>query len=301
MSEPARYRGRFAPSPTGPLHFGSLVAALGSYLRARSLRGAWLVRIEDLDPPRVQPGAADDILRTLEGFGFEWDETVVYQSERGEAYRAALDHLHKQGAAYPCACSRREMQAVARRGPAGPIYPGTCRDGLRGRQARAWRIRTDGVEIAFDDAIQGAQRVRLEDDIGDFVIRRADGFYAYHLALVVDDAAAEITEVVRGSDLLPCSAPQIHLQQRLGMPTPDYAHLPIVINDAGQKLSKQTFAAPVRPERAGQWLTAALAFLGQNPPVDLQRASLARIWDWAHAHWRLEATPRQMAGSAAML
>src|SRR5690554_5368731 len=176
MSETTRYRGRFAPSPTGPLHFGSLVTALGSYLRARSLGGAWLVRIEDLDPPRAQPGAAAKILRTLADFGFEWDEAVVYQSERHDAYQAALERLRERGAAYPCACTRSEIQKLARQGPTGPIYPGTCRNGLQGREPRAWRVRTAGAQVVFGDAVQGPQRVDLDNEIGDFVIRRADGF-----------------------------------------------------------------------------------------------------------------------------
>ncbi len=292
-TDSAIYKGRFAPSPTGPLHFGSLVAALGSYLQARSNQGLWLLRIEDLDPPREQPGAADEILRTLDRFGFEWDGPVVYQSQRHEAYAAALESLRQSGKAYPCACSRREIQLRARIGSAGPVYPGTCRAGLRGRAARAWRVRSDGPAIRFEDAVQGAVVCDLEQEIGDFVIRRADGYYAYHLALVVDDAQAQITEVVRGQDLLACSAPQIHLQRLLGLPTPRYLHLPIAVNAQGQKLSKQTYAPAIRHEHAAELLVAALDFLGQTPPRELARASLATVWEWALANWRTAAIPRQ--------
>jgi glutamyl-Q tRNA(Asp) synthetase len=293
------YRGRFAPSPTGPLHFGSLIAAVGSYLRARSRGGEWLVRIEDLDPPREVRGAADDILRTLERFGFQWDGAVVYQSRRHAAYQAALEQLLAQGAAYPCACSRREIQAGATAGPAGPVYPGTCRRGLHGRKARAVRVNTDGSQIAFDDALQGAVVTQLEKDIGDFVIRRADGLYAYHLALVVDDAAARISEVVRGVDLLACTAPQIHLQRLLGLPEPAYLHLPVALNALGQKLSKQTGAPPLNARAPARELTAALRFLGQNPPGELARASVARVWEWADLNWQAAAIAPQSAPAPA--
>ncbi|RFA27736.1 tRNA glutamyl-Q(34) synthetase GluQRS [Alkalilimnicola ehrlichii] len=289
------YRGRFAPSPTGPLHFGSLIAATGSYLQARSQNGRWLLRIEDIDPPREVPGAADDILRTLTAFGFEWDAKEVYQSERHEAYQAALDRLSEHGLAYPCACTRKQIQAVARLGPAGAIYPGTCREGLNGRQARAWRVRTEGEQVAFSDGLQGEVYWNLDDMIGDFVVRRADGYYAYHLASVVDDAAAGITEVVRGQDLLACTPPQIHLQRLLDAPTPSYLHLPIAVNRAGQKLSKQTFATALDHSRANELLAAALQFLGQPVPKELTAAPLPEIWDWAIAAWDIASLPRREA------
>ncbi len=286
------YRGRFAPSPTGPLHFGSLIAATGSYLCARSQGGQWLLRIEDLDPPREQPGAADEILRTLDGFGFGWDQAVSYQSRHHQSYRQALEQLLDAGHAYPCACSRKQILATARHGPAGPVYPGSCRGGTGGRPARAVRVSTLDAHIEFIDAVQGPVRVDLERQIGDFVIRRADGYYAYHLALVVDDAAAGITEVVRGQDLLACTPPQIHLQRLLRLPTPDYLHLPIAVNTRGQKLSKQTFAAPLQLEQAATQLCAALRFLGQQPPPELSYAPLGEVWEWALAHWQAQRIPR---------
>ncbi len=241
MEKPSRYRGRFAPSPTGPLHFGSLVAAVGSFLHARAQGGEWRVRIEDLDPPREVSGAADDILRTLDSFGLHWDGEVMYQSRRCETYEAALAQLKDAGVLYPCACTRREIADSSVSGLEGPVYPGTCRAGLApGRVARAWRVRTDNRAIEFEDGLQGVIRSALEDDIGDFVVQRADGFFAYQLAVVVDDAAQGISEIVRGADLLDSTPRQIHLQRLLGLPTPGYLHLPIVLNANGEKLSKQT-------------------------------------------------------------
>ncbi|MDX9952048.1 MAG: tRNA glutamyl-Q(34) synthetase GluQRS, partial [Methylophilaceae bacterium] len=240
------YRGRFAPSPTGPLHFGSLVAALASYLEARQQQGEWLLRMEDLDTPRNMPGAADAILRSLEAFGFEWDGPVVYQSERHDLYAAALARLQEDGLVYPCGCTRKEIADSAIHGIEGAIYPGTCRSGLPpGKTARAWRIRAENRTIGFDDAIQGHVAQNLARDIGDFVLKRADGFYAYQLAVVVDDADQGITHVVRGADLLDSTPRQIYLQQVLGLPAMHYAHIPVVLNAQGEKLSKQTQAAAV--------------------------------------------------------
>ena len=236
-------RGRFAPSPTGPLHFGSLIAALGSYLDARASGGKWLVRIEDVDTPRTVPGAADAILRTLEACAMHWDGTIEYQSARGDAYEAALEVLRRQGQLYPCACSRREIADSATAGIEGYVYPGTCAHGMpAGRSARAWRVRTDAAVIEFDDALQGRIRQDVKQDIGDFVLYRADAIYAYQIAVAVDDAHQGITHVVRGSDLLESTPRQILLQRLLGLPTPHYAHLPVAVNARGQKLSKQTHA-----------------------------------------------------------
>ncbi len=280
------YRGRFAPSPTGPLHFGSLVAAVGSYLQARSQGGQWFVRIEDLDPPREVPGAADDILRTLDAFGFEWDGEVMYQSRRHEAYEAALETLRQSGALYACACTRREIADSSMNGIEGPVYPGTCRTGLQpGRNARAWRVRVDGAVVEFDDLLQGRQRSALATDIGDFVIKRADGFFAYQLAVVVDDAEQGITEIVRGADLLHSTPRQIHLQRLLGLPTPRYLHLPVVLNEQGEKLSKQTYAAPVERANPMPVLWQALDVLGQLPPQELHDSDLDTFWFWAINHW----------------
>ncbi|MFN2309219.1 MAG: tRNA glutamyl-Q(34) synthetase GluQRS [Gammaproteobacteria bacterium] len=287
------YRGRFAPSPTGPLHLGSLVAAVASYLDARRQGGQWLLRMEDLDTPRVQPGAADAILRTLERFALPWDGPVLYQSQRSEAYRAAIETLRAAGHCFECACTRREIADSALPGEDGPIYPGTCRAGLAsGRQGRALRVRVDATPIVFEDRLQGRQLHKLAETVGDFVILRADGIVAYQLAVVVDDAAQGITDVVRGSDLLASTPRQIHLQQLLGVPTPRYLHLPVAVNAAGEKLSKQTYAAPVDalpPQRAAN---AALAFLGQPVPADLQGLPLAELWAYASAHWAPAQLPR---------
>jgi glutamyl-Q tRNA(Asp) synthetase len=288
----SRYIGRFAPSPTGALHFGSLVAATGSYLEARTQDGRWLLRIEDVDTPRMVPGAADAMLHTLAQFGFEWDGEVVWQSRRIEAYRAALETLQRQGDAYPCACSRRELASAALARDGSRRYPGTCRHGLPpGRNARAWRVRAEGV-ITFDDGVQGPQCEDLARDAGDYVVRRADGLYAYQLAVVVDDAAAGVTHIVRGADLLDSTARQIHLQGLLGMTPPAYAHLPVATNAAGEKLSKQTLAQAINPEAPVAALLAALRFLGQHPPPALAQAPLAEVWQWARAHWQLAAVPR---------
>jgi glutamyl-Q tRNA(Asp) synthetase len=287
------YRGRFAPSPTGPLHFGSLVAAVGSFLEARSQRGAWLVRIDDLDPPRVVPGSADTILRTLERCGMEWDETVARQSVRYDAYHSAIHRLRERNLIYPCACSRREIADSALPGLEGYLYPGTCRDGLKeGRPARALRLRTAGGTIVFDDAVQGRVRHNLERDSGDFVVYRANRVYAYQLAVAVDDAEQGITHVVRGADLLASTPRQIYLQRLLNLPTPRYAHLPVAVDQRGEKLSKQTHALPVDPMRPVAALTAALTFLGQGPPPELVKCSVNDFWKWAAANWRLSKVPR---------
>ncbi|TRZ65254.1 MAG: tRNA glutamyl-Q(34) synthetase GluQRS [Rhodocyclaceae bacterium] len=294
-----RYRGRFAPSPTGPLHFGSLVAAVGSYLDARSRDGVWLLRLEDVDRPRCQPGAADSILRALTAFGFEWDGEVLVQSRRDAEYHAALEKLGAGGRIFPCACTRREIadsqlqQCLPLASDGARIYPGTCRPGLtQGRPARMWRLRVDTDVIAFDDAVQGRIRQDLAREAGDFVLLRADGLFAYQMAVVVDDAAQGITHVVRGADLLDSTARQILLQRLLGLPTPSYAHLPVAVNAAGEKLSKQTLAAPLETTRPQPVLLGVLDFLGQSPPGDLRDASLAELWDWARANWDLAKVPR---------
>ena len=290
------YRGRFAPSPTGPLHFGSLLAALGSCLEARQNQGAWLLRIEDIDLPRNVHGAAEDIRKTLEAFGFEWDGEPLWQSRRTAAYAAALEQLRQQGLVYPCACSRREIADSASRAAidGGLAYPGTCRSGLTaGRQPRAWRLRVDQRETRFEDRIQGCVAQHLETDVGDFVLLRADGIYAYQLAVVVDDAEQGITDIVRGADLLASTPRQIWLQHCLGLPTPGYAHLPVATNAAGEKLSKQTLAPALDPATAAGTLRRALDFLGQNPPAELADGSIAEIWHWAVLHWRIDSVPRQ--------
>lgn len=290
------YRGRFAPSPTGPLHLGSLVAAVGSYLDARTQGGEWLVRMEDVDTPRNVPGAADDILRTLGAFGFEWDGPVLYQSKRFEAYADALDRLKQAGLVYGCACSRKEIADSATHAAidGGLAYPGTCRGGLpAGRQARAWRLRVDAGETAFVDRLQGRVVQHLEHDVGDFVLRRADGLFAYQLAVVVDDAWQGINAVVRGADLLASTPRQIWLQRCLGYPELTYAHLPVAANPAGEKLSKQTRAQALSVDQAAAELVRALRFLGQGVPEALARGSVADVWAWAGEHWAFDAVPRQ--------
>lgn len=294
-----RYRGRFAPSPTGPLHFGSLVAAAGSFLEARARGGDWLVRMEDLDLPRIVPGAADDILLALQACGMEWDGTIVHQSARHDAYHSALHRLHDRGLVYPCACSRREIADSAVTGIEGPVYPGTCRAGLApGKTARALRLSTRGAAVAFDDALQGRIAHDLERESGDFVLYRADDVYAYQLAVVVDDAEQDITDIVRGADLLGSTPRQIYLQQLLGFPQPRYVHLPVAVNAAGEKLSKQTFAAPVDAAKPLPALVAALSFLGQQPPDELARGTVREFWDWAMRNWRLDRVPRLASARA---
>ena len=285
------YRGRFAPSPTGPLHFGSLVAAAGSYLDARAHQGAWLVRMEDVDTTRCSPEWASDILRTLEAFGFEWDGQVLYQSspDRQRSYAAALDQLTKNGILYPCGCSRREI-LDSQTGPSADHsarYPGTCRDGLsEGKTARTWRLRVDDDPLGFTDRVYGFFEQCLEPSVGDFVLKRSDGPVAYQLAVVVDDAEQGITDVVRGADLLDSTPRQIYLQRQLGHRQPRYLHLPVVTNGAGQKLSKQTGAEPLRTSDAIALLCDTFSFLGLAPPPTLRREGLPALWAWGIEAWK---------------
>ena len=297
MHDPTlRYRGRFAPSPTGPLHFGSLIAAVGSYLEARTIGGEWLVRMEDLDRPREERGAADAILRMLEAYGFEWDGPVIRQSGRSERYAAALARLQENGFVFPCACSRREISDSTLGSEKERVYPGTCRNGIGpGRLARATRARVCDAVIGFDDRFQGRFEQNLAHEVGDFVVKRADGLFAYQLAAVVDDFEQGITDVVRGADLLASTPRQILLQQRLGYPTPRYGHLPVAVDQRGEKLSKQTLSAPLHGAEAPLQLSRALAFLGQEPP---QAGDLPATWEWAHANWRPAKVPRQRARNA---
>jgi glutamyl-Q tRNA(Asp) synthetase len=295
---PHAYRGRFAPSPTGPLHFGSLVSALASWLDARAHGGTWLVRMEDIDGPRTVPGAAEDILATLERFGFHADEPVEWQSRRIDLYRAALDRLIAAGHVYPCGCTRKEIadsQLHAHRRNTTLIYPGTCRDGLHGKPARAWRLRVpddppdeaagNPALIRFDDRWLGSQQQDLATEVGDFVLLRADGQWAYQLAVVVDDAAQGITHVVRGADLLDSTARQIWLQQCLGVPTPAYLHVPVVTNEEGEKLSKQTGAQALDATRPLGALLAAARHLGLDMR-DPAPASLAAFQADAIDAWK---------------
>lgn len=284
-----QYRGRFAPSPTGVLHFGSLISALGSYLDAKANQGQWLVRIEDVDHPRCSQQAADAILFTLDAFGLYWDEGVWYQSQRDEVYQQVLVQLQTKGYAYPCCCTRKEIADSAPQGIDGYIYQGTCRAGLAdGKQARAWRVLTHDELIHFHDRILGQLQQNLQNKIGDFVIKRADGLFAYQLAVVVDDAAQNINHIVRGIDLLGSTPRQCYLQRLLDYPTPSYLHLPLVVNEQGEKLSKQTLAPEIGTDKINQYLIAALSFLQQQPSVALASASRDEILAWALANWQPE-------------
>lgn len=280
----SRYRGRFAPSPTGPLHAGSLVAALASYLDARAHNGTWLIRMEDVDTPRFAPGAAEAILGVLAAHGMYSDEPIMAQSERVAAYQAALDTLIRRALAYPCSCSRREIADSAVRGVEGPVYPGHCRLGPRQPgKPLAWRLRTADERIALLDGIQGHVEQHVQSEVGDFVLKRADGIFAYQLAVVVDDAAQGITHIVRGADLLHSTPRQIYLQNRLGVPNPAYLHVPIVVNAGGEKLSKQTGAAAINPNCPLRNLKEGMNALGFVVPESID--TLADFWAWAVGVW----------------
>jgi glutamyl-Q tRNA(Asp) synthetase len=288
------YRGRFAPSPTGPLHLGSLVAAVGSWLRARTQNGAWLVRMEDLDPPREVPGAAADILATLAAFGLESDEPVIYQSGREPAYRAAFDQLRTAGQVFPCWCSRSDLE------PAHGIHRGACVAAPDSQRAPAWRVRVPEIAIGFDDVALGPQAQNLGEVVGDFVVRRVEGWYAYQLAVVVDDAYQRISEVVRGIDLLDSTARQIYLQRVLSLSTPHYLHMPLVLDMDGRKLSKQDRARPVDRHDPAPALRSALGFLGLDealrgvqPNCSALLGAALRCFDVA----RLPATAATYTGS----
>lgn len=296
--------GRFAPSPTGPLHVGSLVAAVASYAMARRRGGLWLVRMEDLDTPRVVPGMADDILRTLECLGFDWDGDIMRQSCRADAYGAALQRLLAAGHAYPCGCSRAEIAraATAPHDGDGEIpYPNLCRGGLLpGKEPRSFRVRVPAEPVEFTDLVMGPQRHDLAAICGDFVIKRADGLFAYQLAVVVDDEAQGVTQVVRGADLLSSTPRQIVLQRLLGFDTPAYAHVPLVTGPGGDKLSKRDNALSLAAGRdltreGGLLLLAALRFLGQSPPAELAGAPGARVLQWAAGNFDPSAIPTAAA------
>lgn len=283
---PVPYVGRFAPSPTGPLHFGSLVAAVASYLQARKSRGRWLLRIEDIDPPREQAGAADAILAALEAYGFEWDGDTIFQSRSGSAHDAALADLLDRGLAYTCGCSRSDL-AEQPGGPLGPIYPGTCRTGCDAAET-AVRVLTTNEVVRFSDYLQGEMSQRLESESGDFVVRRKDGLVAYQLAVVVDDEMQGITEVVRGIDLIDSTPRQIWLQRLLGFRTPAYVHIPVITGPTGEKLSKATGARGIPMDQPGIALVRALEALRQAPPTALEGAPTDQIWQWAIDHWHIE-------------
>lgn len=280
------YIGRFAPSPTGPLHLGSLIAALASYCDARAAGGKWLLRMEDIDPPREMPGAADLILHQLEAYGFEWDGAVLFQHQRHDAYRAALQQLHTQGDIFWCCCSRTDLARLNT-----SAYPGTCRHVTAARNPATIRLRVDDTLTRFNDRLCGPQEENLKNSSGDFVLRRRDGLFAYQLAVVVDDAFQNISHVVRGADLLDNTARQIILQEKLKLTTPDYLHLPLMLHSDGTKLSKQTFAPALPLIVDPQLLWDALVFLGQEIPADRRVAAAHSILHWAIQHWRPENIP----------
>lgn len=288
------YIGRFAPSPTGLLHIGSLLTAVASYADARAHQGKWLVRIEDLDPPREMPGAAADILRTLEAFGFEWDGEVAYQSRRYNLYQDTLDRLKAAGLVYPCYCSRKDWQAAATHGADGFVYNGRCRNPQQRPDTQnktpAWRIQVPDRVIGFSDGIVGHYAQNLAHDIGDFVLLRADGYWAYQLAVVADDADQGITHIVRGQDLLVSTPRQIYLQQCLGVPTPAYAHLPLLTNNQGQKWSKQTLAPALDLNQKEQLLRQVLTYLNLPDAPTVHRPQ--ELLDWAVAHWQMDKIPK---------
>ena len=280
---------RFAPSPTGPLHLGSLLAAVGSYLDARAAGARWLVRIEDLDTPRIVPGCAEEMLRTLEAFGFEWDGEVMYQSTRRAAYRDALAELTTAGRTFACSCSRKDLAA----GDEAGGYPGTCRAGPTRNGPTALRFRVSDSPIHFDDLFQGPQTFDLAA-CGDVIVERRDGLASYQLAVVVDDAFQKVTRVVRGADLLSSTPWQIDLQRALSMPQPSYGHLPLLLEPDGAKLSKSRRALPLDPSNAPFALFSTLTHLSQTPPPELAHSSIKEVWNWALGHWN----PRALAGKA---
>jgi glutamyl-Q tRNA(Asp) synthetase len=294
VSGTSAYRGRFAPSPTGPLHLGSLIAAVASWCDARAHGGTWRVRIEDVDAPRSLPGASDAIIATLDAYGFEWDGEVARQSKRQELYQAAFDDLVARGLAFRCTCTRKQLENAPLGTTGERVYPGTCRDGnAAGGAAAAWRLRVNDEPMRFLDRLQGPQQQRLQHDVGDFVIRRSDGLFAYQLAVVVDDAEQAITHVVRGADLLASTPRQIWLQRQLGLTMPAYLHHPVATAARGEKLSKQTGAAPL-PANPLPALEQAWRFLAQSPPPS-PAESVVEFWQWAHRAWNPHAMPAAAA------
>ncbi|PAU86219.1 tRNA glutamyl-Q(34) synthetase GluQRS [Pseudomonas sp. WN033] len=286
MPNTPAYIGRFAPTPSGQLHFGSLLAALASYLDARQAGGQWLVRIEDLDLPRNLPGAADQILQTLDTYGLHWDATVLWQSQRTDYYQHLIDQLLAAGQAFYCDCSRRELQVHA------GIYPGTCRQRqLPAAADRAIRVQVDDHPLSFIDRLQGPFTQRLQTEVGDFIIRRRDGIIAYQLAVVADDIAQQVSDVVRGADLLDSTPRQLWLYQLLGARPPRHLHIPLAMRRDGEKLSKRLASTPLAAEQAPATLFRALQVLAQEPPAELAGADVSELLGWATSHWQPERLP----------
>lgn len=281
-----RYRGRFAPTPSGDLHFGSIIAALGSFLQARNQQGSWLVRIDDVDKTRARPGADTRILRQLENLGLHWDGDIMYQSQRDRFYQSALDSLDQKNLLYACQCSRKQVGQLP--------YPGTCREAaLEFSPGCALRVKTNNAEITITDKLQGNISSQLQHEFGDFIVRRADDLFAYHLAVVVDDAELEVTEVVRGADLLDTTAAQVYLQQLLHFDTPHYLHLPVALDQQGKKLSKSGQAVAVTGQPAQVLIIKALSFLGQVLPDHVHDADRDELLAWAIEHWDTSLIPRR--------
>ena len=281
------YIGRFAPSPTGPLHFGSLLAAVVGFVDARAHQGRWLLRMEDLDPPREPAGAAGEILSQLWQLSLEWDGEVLYQSSRLGAYEDTVKSLGERGLCYPCDCTRRQVKAM------GSVYNGRCRTRTAPPGGDSGlRLKTESVTIGFDDLIQGPYQQNIEQEAGDFIIRRKDTLFAYQLAVVVDDAFQQISHVIRGYDLIDSTPRQIFLQRLLGFSTPRYGHIPVIVNESGRKLSKQHFAEPVDIGNGPRLIHQALKFLGLNPPAIQQSAEPREQLDWALRNWDIQAVPK---------
>ena len=281
------YIGRFAPSPTGPLHFGSLIAAVASYVDAKSKNGIWVLRMEDLDPPREPPGTADLILDQLSTLGIRWDGEVLYQSSRISAYREILKKLSKEELCYPCSCTRLQIKAM------GSVYNGSCRNRTIPLHKKfAIRVKTFNDLIGFNDKIHGHHQQNVRKEVGDFIVLRKDNLFAYQLAVVVDDSYQKITDVIRGYDLIDSTPRQIHLQKVLGFKTPKYAHIPIVLDGKGHKLSKQNFATPIEPKNGNKLIFQSLKYLGQNPPPSIDRASTNEQLEWAISNWDIHAIPK---------
>ncbi len=279
--------GRFAPSPTGPLHLGSLYTALAGFLQARSQQGLWLLRIDDLDIPRNVKGSADSIQRTLEVFGLHWDGSIAYQSQHIEFYKYFINELQVRELIYPCTCSRKELINSARSEQHSDIYPGICRDGkIKPDSDYALRIKTDSRNIDFQDQMQGFFSYDLARQYGDFVVKRKDNIIAYQFAVVIDDHLQQVNQIVRGHDLLAETPKQIYLQQLLGLYTPAYIHVPVIVDRQGYKLSKQTQAVAVALTSPGQVVFELLGLLKQSPPVELKQAPITELLDWAIAHWK---------------
>lgn len=280
------YRGRFAPTPSGPLHFGSIITALSSYLQAKKNQGKWLVRIDDIDQNRTVDGADEIILEQLEKLRLFWDEKVVYQSHRHELYENAIKNLQAQDLVFPCACSRKELSQQ--------IYPGTCRTGVKmNKTENSLRIRVDDCKINFGDLLQGFYSQQLDKEVGDFIIKRADGFFAYHLATVVDDAEQNITDIVRGSDLIDSTSRQVFLQKKLNYPSPSYLHLPVALDNENKKISKSINPAHIDILKPTKIIFDALVFLGQNPPDELVKCDIKTALNWSIENWNTKLLPKQ--------